>query len=128
MIAAIAVLSVAGLSQIDPMRWSLPTRYLYSSFDVYRSGFMDFNMCMSVSLTEAEARRFVSSRFAEHERIHLAVPIEETRCPAQFWPTEFNAKTLGLKQELSPGPGSYVTYSSGAIYQDGNLYYWAWET
>ena len=124
-VGSVAVISVIGLVQIDPMRWSLPSRYLFSSFDIYRSGFKDFNMCMKVSLTEAEARKFVHNRFEEGERTPQHFSASDARCPAQFWPDKFNQPTLGHAQELETG--GHVGYSSGAVLQGGYLYFWAWE-
>lgn len=124
-IGAVALSSMIGLLQIDPIRWSLPKRYLYSSFDIYRSGSKDFNLCMKVPLTKVEAREFVRDRFDADERISHEMSVTEARCPAQFWPADFHQPVLAFRREMEAN--GYAGYSSGAVFQDGHLYYWAWE-
>ena len=125
-VGAAALSSMIALLQIDPMRWSLPTRYLFSPLDIYRSGAKDFTMCMKVPLTKVEAREFVRDRFDEDERIPREISVSEARCPAQFWPSDFHQPVLGFRQEIEE-PGGYVGYSAGAVFQNGHLYFWAWE-
>ena len=125
LVAALVAILGLGFVSVEPMRWGLPARYLYSTFDIHRSGFKDFQMCMRVSLTEAEAKQFISDRFDKAEQIARKISPEEANCPAQFWPKSFDQPTRGYKQEFE----SYgaVGYSSGAVYQNGELYFWAWE-
>jgi hypothetical protein len=124
--AGLAVASFATLALVDPMRWSLPTRYLVQPFDIYREGFFDDLMCMRVELTPEEARDFVAKRFAPEQTAPVAVPGDAKLCPAPFWPERFVEKTLGFDGRVRKGEmRDGGLGSSGAVYQDGNLYFWS---
>jgi len=120
------VLSFATLALVDPMRWSLPRRYLVQPFDIYREGFFDYLMCMRVELTPVEARDFVAKHFAPEQTVPTAVPRDAKLCPAPFWPERFVEKTLGVDGQLRKAKRKMGSHgSSGAIYQDGYLYFWS---
>jgi hypothetical protein len=105
------------------MRWRLPVRYMVGHLDIYRTGFGDFAMCMRVELTSDEARAFVDRSFAPEDRVSRPVPVRETMCPARFWPSTFRSGTRGLK--IDHWPNGQIEGSTGAIYEDGFLYFWS---
>jgi hypothetical protein len=124
--AGLLVLSFATLALVDPMRWSLPGRYLVQPFDIYREGFFDYLMCMRVELTPDEARDFVAAHFTTEQTDPVDVPHDAKLCPAPFWPERFVERTLGFDGKL--WNGELITGSvgsSGAVYQDDYLYFWS---
>ncbi len=124
--AALVVLSVVVLASVEPMRWRLPARYLVKPFDIYREGFFDYLMCMRVELTPDEARDFVAAHFTSEQTDPVDVPRDAMLCPALFWPERFAERTLGFEGKL--WDGELITGSlgsSGAVYQDGYLYFWS---
>jgi len=108
------------------MRFRLPYRYLIQDFDIQREGFIDFAMCIRVRLTPEEAETFVSTRFSNISRTTRPVlDMEHTRCDAPFWPEGFQTRTLAYEIEAKPPSFSYYGGSSGAIYENGYLYFWS---
>lgn len=121
-ISAVLVALLVGM-KVEPMRWSLPSRYLLKPLDIHRTGFTDFTMCMRVELSPAEAREFVEDHFEPKHRIARAVAMEEPHCPADFRRTSVGARTLGYSRQRRDD-GS-IEGTSGAIYENGYLYFWA---
>lgn len=121
---ALALIIVAF--NVEPMRFRLPYRYLIQDFDIQRNGFIDFAMCMKVRLTPEEADNFVSRLFSPNSRNAKAgVEMKQTRCDAAFWPERFQSQALAYEVEMTPPPASYSEGSSGAVYDDGYLYFWS---
>jgi len=114
---------LATCSLVERMRWSLPARYLVKPLDIHRTGLIDFTMCMRAELSPREARAFAEAHFEPRQRIAREVSIEETLCPAPFWPPSFSALTLGYSQDVRPG--GIVDGTTGAVYENGYLYFWA---
>src|SRR5678815_2323761 len=102
-------------SLVEPMRWRLPLRYLFSPLDIHRTGSSDFTMCMRVALAPEEADKFVSSMFEPSDRVVRTVPMDQTMCPAPFWPESFTATTTAYSADY--WPNGMVEGSSGAVYQ-----------
>lgn len=95
-----------------------------NSPEVYREdvGF-DVYFCMRVAASPAEVDRFVSRVFSDSERV--AVPaddfLEKSCLAAAFWPREFSDPTVAYKPR---SVASRLEESSGAVVQDGYLYFW----
>lgn len=124
--AGLAVAALATCASLDPMRWSLPVRYLFAPFDIHRDGFIDFTMCMRVALSPSEAEAFVSNEFEPKDQIVQPVPMEQAICPAEFWPEAFTTPTMACWIDYFPAPrGGHIAGSRGAVYQDGYLYFWS---
>ena len=117
------LLAVVMGTAVEPMRWRLPPRYLLKPLDIHRTGLGDFIMCMRLELSPAEAREFVEARFDPQQRIPRTVAMEETHCPADFWPTSFGARTLGYSQQRRDDGA--IEGTTGTVYEDGYLYFWA---
>jgi hypothetical protein len=109
--------SFATCSLVEPMRWRLPSRYLFQHLDIHRTGFKDYTMCMRAELTRSEAADFVARSFATEDRVSQPVPMAETMCPEPFWPSTFRSNTVGLKIDYEG--------STGAVYESGFLYFWS---
>jgi hypothetical protein len=120
---AAVVIAATILSMVEPMRWSLPPRYLFKPLDIHRTGFIDFTMCMRAELSVREARAFAEAHFEPRHRIPREVSMEETNCRAAFWPTSFDALTLGYSQDR--WPDGTVEGTTGAVYEKGYLYFWS---
>jgi hypothetical protein len=120
---AAVVIAVAILLTVERMRWSLPARYLFKPLDIHRTGLIDFTMCMRAELSPREARAFTEAHFEPRQRIAREVSIEETLCPAPFWPPSISALTLGYSQDVRPD--GIVDGTTGAVYENGYLYFWA---
>lgn len=115
--------TMAGLS-IEPMRWSLPVRYLFKPFDIYRIGVFDYAMCMRVELSPKEADDFVRRWFDAKDLIAHPVPTDQGLCPASFWPKTFRNPTHGYKE--TRWSNGMIEGSTGAVYEQGALYFWSW--
>jgi len=123
--AAAAVSIVAVVLSIEPMRWNLPLRYMFKPLEIYRRGAIDYTMCMRVELSRTEADNFIRRRFDPGERIARPVPIDQSLCPAPFWPKDFAKPTLGYEEHRRPN--GMVRGSTGAVYDRGFIYFWSWE-
>lgn len=123
LLPVLAVSALGTCSLVEPMRWRLPLRYLFSPLDIHRTGFGDFTMCMRVALSPEEAEKFVSKMFVLDARIARPVPMEQTMCPAAFWPRSFATATTAYSVEH--WPGGMIEGSSGAVYQNGYVYFWS---
>ncbi|MEE2949674.1 MAG: hypothetical protein VYD57_00205 [Pseudomonadota bacterium] len=124
--ASFALAGAVFALNIEPMRFRLPYRYLVESFDIQRSGMIDFAMCMKVGLTPKEANNFVLGMFgADPVLISPGVDMNHAHCDAAFWPDRFSAPPLAYEVQTSPAPLSYVYGSDGAVYEDGYLYFWS---
>jgi hypothetical protein len=122
----IVVALISGLaicSVVEPMRWHLPVRYPFQHLDIRRTGFMDYTMCMRAGLTRSEAADFVARSFAPKDQVSQPVPMAETMCPEPFWPSTFRSNTLGLK--IDYWPNGWIEGSTGAVYENGFLYFWS---
>jgi len=107
------------------MRLVLPIRFLVKPLDIYRMGAFDYIMCMRVPLSRSEAASFVERQFEKDEIIRRSVPIEQGRlCPAKFWPGSFSSKTLAYSE--TRWSNGMVEGSTGAVYENGSLYFWSW--
>ncbi len=123
LVPAALILVLATCSWVEPMRWVLPPRYLFKHLDIHRTGFSDYTMCMRAELTPSEAQDFVARFFGPEERVEHPVPMHQTLCPAPFWPNSFRSNTMGLKIEY--WPDGWVEGSTGAVYENGFLYFWS---
>ena len=119
-----AILAAVAAVSIEPMRWSLPIRYLYKPFDIYRIGAFDYAMCMRVKLSPEEADDFVRRQFDAKDRIVRPVPIDQGLCPASFWPKTFSHQTRGYTE--TRWSNGMVEGSTGAVYEQDVLYFWSW--
>ncbi|MEN3793296.1 hypothetical protein [Fulvimarina sp. MAC3] len=109
----------------DPITKHLPQRYKNGDFEIERSSYIDFTLCMKVSLTQDELRRFLKEMFDEPEiGIQVAVQPIEARCTAEFWPAAFNRKTIAHSATYAEGM-SHPQSSQGAVYEQGTLYFWS---
>ena len=122
-VVAALISAVATCSLVEPMRWRLPPRFLFQHLDIHRTGFMDYTMCMRAELTPSEAADFVAQSFAMEDRVSQPVPMAQTMCPAAFWPSGFESRTLGLKTDYLPSGG--IEGSTGAVYENGFLFFWS---
>lgn len=120
---AAAFLALAILLMVEPMRCSLPARYLVKPLDIHRTGSIDFTMCMRAELSPAEAQAFARRHFDQQHRVRREVAMNETMCPAPFWPTRFGALTSGYLQDR--WPDGTVEGTTGAVYENGYLYFWS---
>jgi hypothetical protein len=117
---------VMTLLSIEPMRLRLPYRYLVQQFDIQRTGFISFTMCMRVRLTPEEARSFVSRMFEPVSTIEgTEVDMFETQCDAPFWPAQFDVRAMAYEIDWRPGGHRMKVGTQGAVYQDGYLYFWS---
>jgi len=114
----------AALMAVEPMRWVLPSRFLLKPLEIYRLGAIDFTMCMRVPITQAEAAAFAERQFEKDELLARSVPVDQGLCPAQFWPARFHTKTLAYSE--TRWRNGMVEGSSGAVYEQEYLYFWAW--
>lgn len=105
------------------MRWQLPYRYLFKPLDIHRTGFGDYTMCIRAELSPEEAKDFVRAMFEPKQRIVLPVPMERTMCPTSFWPNDFSALTMGYVEYH--WPDGTVEGSTGAVYENGYIYFWS---
>jgi hypothetical protein len=78
---------------------------------------------MRAELSPAEAQAFAERRFDQQHRVWREVAMDETECPAPFWPTRLSALTLGYSQDR--WPDGTVEGTSGAVYENGHLYVWS---
>lgn len=124
LILVAVLVGAAALLAVEPIRWVLPPRFLFKPLDLYRLGAIDFTMCMRVPVTQAEAAAFAEKQFEKDELLARPVPVDQGLCPAKFWPRRFNTKTLAYAE--TRWPNGMVEGSSGAVYEQGYLYYWAW--
>ena len=122
-LASAAALTLSTCIAVEPMRWRLPNRYLFQHLDIHRTGFGDYTMCLRAAMTEAEARSFVNGSFAHEDQVARVVPMEQTQCPASFWPGRFKNRTMGLR--IDHWPNGMIEGSDGAVYEDGYLYFWS---
>jgi hypothetical protein len=123
-----ATLGLAGAAAasflfIEPMRWNLPLRYLVQPLDIYREGFVDYRMCLRVALSQEETDAFLRKMFETGRGTERVVPQYEMKCPASFWPESFQTATVAYSAEVMDN-GS-IDGSSGAIYENGILYFWS---
>jgi hypothetical protein len=118
----LAMVMIGATSTVEPMRWRLPLRYMFTPLDIHRSGFIDYTMCMRVALSPGEAERFVSGSFEEADRVARSVPMDKTRCPAAFWPRRFTEPTMAYAAD---DPSNPLQGARGAVYQDGYVYLWS---
>lgn len=124
--ASIPLAVVIAILSMEPMRFRLPYRYLVKQIDIQRSGFIDFEMCMRVRLTAEEAMSFVSGMFEPVSSTEgTEVDMFETRCEAAFWPTKFDVRAMAYESDWSPPPYRWKVGTSGAVYQNGYLYFWS---
>jgi hypothetical protein len=121
-LAVLGLMLTAFLS-IEPMRWRLPLRYLFTPLDIHRTGFGDYTMCIRAELSPEEAKDFVRAMFEPKQRIALPVPMERTICPTSFWPNDFSALTMGYV--AYHWPDGTVEGSTGAVYENGYIYFWS---
>lgn len=119
----VSVSALGTCSLVEPMRWQLPLRHMFSPLDIHRTGFGDFTMCMRVALSPEEAEQFVSKQFDPDDRIVRPVPMEQTMCPTAFWPKSFDTETTAYSVEQ--WPDGMIEGSSGAVNENGYLYFWA---
>jgi hypothetical protein len=106
---------------IEPIRFRLPVRYWFKSLDVYRSESLngDFAVCVRADLSREEAEEFVTKSFAPEDRVSHTVNMWETHCPASFWPKQFVNRTMAYKAEQQKQG------SRGAVYEDGQFFFWS---
>lgn len=123
-LAASAVAALAIFVTVEPMRWSLPPRLFFKPLDFYRVGAVDYTMCMRVELSIEEARAFIKSKFSPEDRIDRAIPAGQGLCPADFWPSTVEDRTLAYSE--TRWPNGMVEGSNGAFYKAGHLYFWSW--
>ncbi|MCW2392265.1 hypothetical protein [Sphingobium sp. B11D3A] len=124
-LAAIAVLFAgAAFLTVEPMRWRLPPRFLFSPLEIYREGAFDYSMCMRVKLSPAEANDFINSLFTPHEKIARSVPTDQAICQAPFWPKTFMEQTTAYAEIRVPS--GMIDGSSGVLYEHNYLYFWSW--
>ncbi len=119
-----AASAIVAVVSIEPMRWSLPARYLLKPLDIYRIGAIDYHMCMRVELSPEEADDFVRRRFDPKDRIVRPVPSDQHLCGATFWPTTFNNETSGYAE--TQWSNGIIEGSTGAVYERNALYFWSW--
>ena len=111
---------------IEPMRLRLPYCYLVQQFDLQRTGFIEFSMCMRVRLPPEEARSFVSRMFEPVSSIEgTEVDMFETQCDAPFWPAQFNVRTMAYEIDWTYQGHRMKAGTQGTVYQDGYLYFWS---
>ena len=123
LLPALLILALVGCFTVEPMRWQLPPRYWFKPLDIHRTGSGDFTMCMRAALSPEEAGEFVENQFGAKEHVARTVPMDQTMCPAPFWPRWFTASTLGYSVEYLPNGD--VEGSTGAVYENGYLYFWS---
>lgn len=118
------ILTTAAALSIEPMRWSLPARYLFKPLDIYRTGAFDYTMCLRVELSPEEADDFLGRQFDTRDLIVRPVPTDQGLCPASFWPTTFRNQTRGYTE--TRWSNGMIEGSTGAVYERGTLYFWSW--
>lgn len=122
LIAALGLAVIAACFFVEPMRWRLPVRYLITPLDIHRTGSLDYTMCMRAALSPEEMENFVSDAFSRADRVARPVSMDETKCPAAFWPRNFAEPTIGYAADYAANP---LEGSRGAVYQNGYLYFWS---
>lgn len=119
----LCILAIAACVTVEPIRWRLPSRYLFKQLDIHRTGFGDYTMCLRAEMTPSEAQAFVNRSFAPEDHVAGPVPMSQTMCPAEFWPRSFRSQTMGLK--IYYRPSGMIEGSRGAVYDRGHLYFWS---